>query len=127
MPAIVSPATRIATAPKRAISSEPGRAARPNRTIGRPVRIPISVPDSCKSAWMSEMTGGTARIVSRNPTPASQSKLAASQKSRMGAPDQLGRRLLPSRDLADDGAVVEIRLPGAHTGLQHVAVHVEHG
>src|SRR5262245_24413715 len=127
MPAIASPATRIATAPKRAISSEPGSAAIPNSTIGSPVRTPTSVPDSCKSAWMSKMTGGTARIVSRRPTPASQSRLTAIQNSRMRAPEQLGRRLLPARDLVDDGAVVEIRLPRPHACLEHVAMHVEHG
>src|SRR6185369_5211317 len=74
---------------------------------------------------MSEMTGGTARIVNRSPTPASQSKLTARQNSRMGAPRLT--RASPSRDLVDDGAVVEIGLARAHTGLQHVAMHVEHG
>src|SRR5262249_26646365 len=37
------------------------------------------------------------------------------------------RTALPSRDLVDDGAVVEIRFAHAHTCLQHVAMHVEHG
>src|SRR5215831_9744487 len=35
---------------------------------------------------MSKMTGGTARMLSRRPTPASQSKLTATQNSRMALP-----------------------------------------
>src|SRR6516164_1874559 len=34
---------------------------------------------------MSKMTGGTARMLSRRPTPASQSRLAATQNSRMAS------------------------------------------
>src|SRR5262245_44539589 len=37
------------------------------------------------------------------------------------------RRSSPARDLVDDGAVVEIRFTRTHTGLQHIAMHVEHG
>src|SRR5215831_10969668 len=35
---------------------------------------------------MSKMTGGTARMLSRRPTPASQSRPAATQNSRMALP-----------------------------------------
>ena len=85
-PAISKPPTKVGKAPKRAINSEPGSAAMANRMSGRPERIPISVPDSLRSAWINGMTGGTARMVSRSPTPASQSRLAAAQNSRMDAP-----------------------------------------
>ena len=52
-------------------------AAPANSTIGRPDRMPTWVSDRCRSSWISGMTGGTARMVSRSATPASQSRASA--------------------------------------------------
>jgi hypothetical protein len=68
-----SPAMSVARAPKRAISSDPRIAAPANNTGGKPVRMPTWVSDMPRSVRISGMTGGTARIVMRNPLPASQS------------------------------------------------------
>src|SRR5437764_1567536 len=67
----IRPIVRVLNAPKRAISSEPGTAAQANSTGTNPVRMPISVSDIRKSAWICGMTGGTARTASRVPLPAS--------------------------------------------------------
>src|SRR5215831_980134 len=85
-PAMRKPMTSVGTAPSRAMKSEPGSAAIANRTIGRPERMPTSVPDRRRSDWIDKMTGGTARMLSRRPTPASQSRPAATQNSRMALP-----------------------------------------
>src|SRR5262245_25128437 len=85
-PAITRPATRVGNAPMRGIKSDPGSAAIANRIVGRPERRPTSVPDRRRSDWMSAMTGGTARTVSRRFTPASHSRLPAIQISRMALP-----------------------------------------
>ena len=69
-----SPATSVASAPKRAISSEPSTAVQANRTGGSPVRMPTCVSDMPSSGRIKGMTGGTARIVMREPMPASQSR-----------------------------------------------------
>jgi hypothetical protein len=47
---MTSPPIAVATAPKRAISSDPGTAAHANRTTGSPARMPTSVSDMCRSA-----------------------------------------------------------------------------
>src|SRR6266540_1033905 len=44
---------------------------------------------------MSKMTGGTARMLSRRPTPASQSRPAATQNSRMALPAAASAVLIP--------------------------------
>src|SRR5262249_13862574 len=85
-PAMRKPMTSVGTAPSRVMKSEPGSAAIANRTIGRPERMPTSVPDRRRSDWIDKMTGGTARMLSRRPTPASQSRPAATQNSRMALP-----------------------------------------
>src|SRR5262249_26857697 len=85
-PAMTKPMTSVGIAPKRAMKSEPGSAAIANRTIGRPERTPTSVPDRRRSAWIGKMTGGTARMLSRRPTPASQSRPVATQNSRITLP-----------------------------------------
>jgi len=59
--------------PRRAISSEPGTAAKANSIDGSPVRMPIWVALRLSASWMSGMTGGTANMVNRRPVPASQS------------------------------------------------------
>jgi hypothetical protein len=50
MPAIVTPAISVATVPKRAISSDPTSDTTPNVSVGSPERMPISVPERCRSA-----------------------------------------------------------------------------
>ena len=72
-----SPISIAVSAPSRAIISEPAMAAPANSTIGRPDRMPIWVSDRCRSSWISGMTGGTARMVRRSATPASQSSSRA--------------------------------------------------
>jgi hypothetical protein len=66
-----SPIASAVRTPRRAISSEPGTAAKANSIDGNPVRIPIWVALRRSSSWISGMTGGTAKMVSRKPTPAS--------------------------------------------------------
>src|SRR5579863_1242624 len=66
-----NPATIAATAPIRPTSLEPAKAAAANRMIGRPVRIPISVPDRPSSSRNIGITGGTARIGNRSALPTS--------------------------------------------------------
>src|SRR5579871_464240 len=61
----------VVTAPKRAISSDPGIAAHANSTTGRPARMPTSVSDMSRSWWISGISGGTANMVIRMPLPAS--------------------------------------------------------
>src|SRR5215470_16091202 len=85
-PAMRKPRTSVGMAPSRAMKSEPGRAAIANRIIGRPERMPTSVPDRRRSAWIDKITGGTARMLNRRPTPASQSRPVATQNSRMALP-----------------------------------------
>src|SRR5262249_55872734 len=85
-PALRKPTTSVGIAPRRAMKSEPGSAAIANRTIGRPERMPTSVPDRRRSAWIDKIIGGTAKMLSRRPTPASQSKPVATQNSRMALP-----------------------------------------
>src|SRR5262249_2973363 len=84
--AMRKPITSVGMAPSRAMKSEPGSAASANRTIGRPERTPTSVPDRRRSAWIDKITGGTAKMLSRRPTPASQSRPAATQNSRITLP-----------------------------------------
>src|SRR6266498_4692674 len=83
---MIKPVTSVGKGPKRAMKSDPGSAAMANRTMGRPERTPTPVPDRRRSDWMSAMTGGTARMLSRRATPASQSRLPAIQTSRMALP-----------------------------------------
>src|SRR5579871_2249595 len=64
------PAISVVRAPSRAISSEPGTAASMNRTGGSPDRMPTCVSDRASSSWIARISGGTARMVSRSPTPA---------------------------------------------------------
>src|SRR5262245_14391200 len=85
-PAMRKPAISVGKAPNRAMKSDPGSAAIANRIMGRPERTPTSVPDRCRSAWMSAMTGGTARMLSRRANPSSQSSPPATQTSRMALP-----------------------------------------
>src|SRR6516225_10607347 len=85
-PAMRKPITSVGIAPRRAMKSEPGSAAIANRTIGRPDRTPTSVPDRRRSAWIDKITGGTASMLSRRPTPASQSRPVATQNSRLALP-----------------------------------------
>ena len=47
-----------------------------NSIDGDPVKMPIWVALRFKSSWMSGMTGGTAKIVSRRATPVSQSSIS---------------------------------------------------
>src|SRR5215475_751480 len=94
-PAMRKPMTSVGIAPKRAMKSEPGSAAIANRTIGRPERMPTSVPDRRRSAWIDKITGGTARMLSRRPTPASQSRPVATQNSRMALPAAASAVLVP--------------------------------
>src|SRR5262249_25369488 len=84
--AMRKPTTSVGMAPSRAMKSEPGSAASANSTIGMPERMPTAVPDRPRSAWIDKITGGTARMLSRRPTPASQSKPAATQNSRITLP-----------------------------------------
>src|SRR5260370_4358096 len=86
MPAMTRPITNVGNAPRRAMKSDPGSAAIANRTVGRPERRPTWVPDRRRSDWMSAMTGGTARTLSRRLTPASHSRLPAIQIFRMALP-----------------------------------------
>ena len=64
-------------APSRATSREPTNAAAANRMIGRPVRMPISVPERLNSLRSAGMTGGTARSGIRSALPTSQSRASA--------------------------------------------------
>src|SRR5262245_6314669 len=64
------PAISVARAPSRAISSEPGTAASMNSTGGSPDRMPTCVSLKDSSSWIARMSGGTARMVRRRPTPA---------------------------------------------------------
>ena len=66
---IARPPANVHRTPTCSISNEPGAAAIANRITGMPVRIPISVPDSCRSDWISEITGGTASTLRRRPAP----------------------------------------------------------
>src|SRR5262249_35160314 len=84
--AMSRPATSVGSARRRAMNSEPGSAASANRIMGRPERMPTSVPERRKSDWISAMTGGTARMLSRSATPASHSRPPAIQSSRMALP-----------------------------------------
>ena len=59
------------------MSSEPGTAAAASSIDGRPVRMPTCVADMCNWSWISGMTGGTDRMVSRRALPASQSSSSA--------------------------------------------------
>ncbi len=68
-----SPMISVGNAPKRAIKSEPGTAASANSTSGNPDRMPTWVSVRCRSSWISRITGGTARMVSRRLIPASHS------------------------------------------------------
>src|SRR5262245_65246087 len=85
-PAMSRPATSVGSAPRRAMKSDPGSAATAKRIMGRPERMPTSVPERRRSDWISAMTGGTARMLSRSATPASQSRPPAIQSSRMALP-----------------------------------------
>src|SRR6516165_10123761 len=78
MPATMSPMIAAAAAPSRAMISEPGTAASANRSDGRPVSTPTSVSLSARSAWISGMTGGTARMVRRSPMPTSHNRATGS-------------------------------------------------
>jgi hypothetical protein len=71
------PVTSAQRTPSRATISEPGTAAAANSIDGRPVRMPICVADIRNWSWISGITGGTARIVSRRALPASQSSSSA--------------------------------------------------
>ncbi len=71
--AITMPAATASRGPVRAIRSDPGIAASANIDNGRPIRSPTWVSDMRRSSWISGITGGTARIVMRMATPASQS------------------------------------------------------
>ena len=93
--------------PRRAISSEPGTAAMANSIDGRPVRMPIWVAFRFSSSWMSGMTGGTAKMVSRNAQPPSHSSTSAvstrccdgaSPAFRMDGPGITRRMLQKGRD-----------------------------
>ena len=64
--------SRALDGPARAASSDPSTAASANKETGNPVSMPISVAESWRSSLINVITGGTARTVSRNPTPASQ-------------------------------------------------------
>src|ERR1700744_4849047 len=66
---ITRPLSNVLRTPKRAMSVDPGVAAIANKMTGMPDSSPTSVPDRCNSCWMIEMTGGTARTVSRRLTP----------------------------------------------------------
>src|SRR5512146_1510338 len=81
-PTSISPVISAAVAPKRAISSEPGMAAAARSRVGRVPSVPISVSLRCSSVWMSGMTGGTARSVSRRPRPASHKSAKDDQTER---------------------------------------------
>ena len=70
------PSTTAVTTPTRATRREPANAAAANRTTGKPVRIPMSVPERSSSARSAGMTGGTARIDSRSAPPMSHSKIS---------------------------------------------------
>ena len=74
---ISSPPTSVRVVPRRAMNSEPGRAARENNATGRLMSSPTAVAERCRSARMSGRSGGTARMVSRKPVPQSQSKPTA--------------------------------------------------
>src|SRR5262249_55990055 len=140
MPATTSPAASVASAPKRAISSEAGNAPMANRITGNPERMPISVPERCRSPWMSAITGGTARIVSRRPTPASQSRPTAAQNSRITDPgyrvqimslsssreNELGRAREPFERLGDLGAPQRSLLALLALAFHHVLGRAPH-
>src|ERR1700731_200363 len=64
-----NPAITAVRAPSRAINSDPGTAAKTNRTGGRPVSTPTSVSDKLRSLWIRRISGGTARMVTRRPMP----------------------------------------------------------
>ena len=74
---ITSPAISVASAPNRAISSDPGTAAPANNMTGRPTSTPTSVAESAKSALIIGMVGGIARMVRRSAMPASHSNTTA--------------------------------------------------
>ena len=68
--------TSVGRIPRRAISSEPGRAAMENNNTGKLISRPTAVADRCRSARISGSRGGTARMVRRKPVPESQSNIA---------------------------------------------------
>ena len=71
------PPTSAVVTPSRATSSDPASAAIANSAGGMLDRRPTSVALKAKSSRIIASTGGTARIVSRSPTPASQSSISA--------------------------------------------------
>src|SRR5438105_5438624 len=73
----MSPPTNAALTPRRATSSDPANAAIANNAGGMLERRPTSVALKANSSRIIAMTGGTARIVSRNALPASQSSTIA--------------------------------------------------
>src|ERR1700674_5370928 len=79
----ISPPTNAAVAPKRATSSDPANAAIANNAGGMLLRRPTSVALKSKSSRIIAMTGGTARMVSLSPFPASHSRATAIHFSRL--------------------------------------------
>src|SRR5262249_30897163 len=69
MAAVSNPVIRTRRTPKRATRADPGVAASAKTITGMPVSTPIAVPERCRSAWITDMTGGTASTVSRRQAP----------------------------------------------------------
>src|SRR6185312_12335573 len=80
-----SPVTRVGTAPKRAMSSEPGTAAAEKSSEGRLERMPSCVSEIWSASWRRGTTGGTPRTVRRSAAPDSQSSTSVVRSRAGGA------------------------------------------
>src|SRR4029077_8169016 len=92
-----NPVMTARVTPSRATSREPTSAAAAKRMMGRPVSIPISVPERLNSLRSTGMTGGTARRGVRSALPTSQRRASAVRGSRDFAKEFLCSRFFLGR------------------------------